>query len=167
MLSTKSQMLRLFARGAKAPLPQSDKPQKGVAMPHYDLMDATQLTEAEAALKRSQLHLRGGKRRLQKGLAAAGMVALYDAVLFGMRYYLAGHEQCAPFVKHIDPWDAASLFHALTRVGLFEDPLMINRLSLLVERALWRGSVAFDADTTLQEVEIMLMKLGVIPIHEA
>ena len=136
-------------------------------MPHYGLMDATKMTQAEAARKRSQLHLRGGKRRLQKGLTAAGIVALYDAVLFGMLYYIARHGRCASFVEEADLWDAVALYQMLTRVGLFDDPLIINRLSLLVERALWKGSVAFDTDTTLYEVETMLTKLGVISANEA
>jgi hypothetical protein len=136
-------------------------------MPHYGLMDATGLTEAEAARKRSQLHLRGGKRRLQKGLIAAGIVALYDAVLFGMRYYIARHERCAPLVEQIDLWDATSLFHALARTGVFDNPLTFNRLSLIVERTLWQESFSFDADATLAEVEEILMKLGVMPFNES
>ncbi|MGZ9235242.1 MAG: hypothetical protein ACXW4E_06930 [Anaerolineales bacterium] len=132
-------------------------------MPHYGLMDATKMTEADAALMRSQLHLRGAKCRLQKGLIAAGMVALYDSVLFGMRYYVARHERCAAFVEHIDLWDAASLFHALARAGVFDNPLTFNRFSLMVERALWQRSFSFDADATFAEVEMMLTQLGVMP----
>lgn len=135
-------------------------------MPHYGLMDATKMTEADAALKRSQLHLRGGKRRLQKGLTAAGIVALYDAVLFGMRYYVARHERCAPFVEHIDLWDAASLFQALARAGVFDNPLTFNHFSLMVERALWQESFVFDTDAAFAEAEAMLMKLGVVPARE-
>ncbi len=132
-------------------------------MPHYGLMDATTMTEAEAALMRARLHLHGGKRRLQAGLTAPGIAALYDSVLFGMRYYIARHKRCAAFVENTDLWDAASLFHALTRAGVFDDPRTFNRFSLIVERTLWQESFSFDVDTTLAEVEMMLSKLGVMP----
>jgi hypothetical protein len=131
------------------------------------LMDATQVTEAETALVRAQLHLRLGKRRLQKGHTAAGIAALYDAILCGLRYYIAKNKRCASFVENTDLWDAPGLFHGLARAGVFDDPLAMNRFSLIVERALWQESFSFDADTTLTEVEMMLRKLGVTPINES
>jgi len=136
-------------------------------MPHYDSMDATQMTEEDAALMRARLHLLGGKRRLQEGLSAAGLAALYDAILFGMRHYIARHERCASFVKDADLWDAVALYHALARAGVFDDPHAFNRLSLIVERALWQHSFSFDADATLAEVEKMLTKLGIFPFSKA
>ena len=125
------------------------------------------ITDPRTALICARLNLRGGKRRLQSGFSAAGVVALYDAVLFGMHYYITKHKRCTPFVKNVDPWDATSLFHALAHTGVFDDPLSFNRLSLIVERALWQGSFAFDAESTLAEVEKILMKLGVIPFHRS
>ena len=136
-------------------------------MPHYGLIDTTKTSEAEAALMRARLHLRGGKRRLQKGSSAAGIAALYDSLLFGMRYYIARHKRCASFVENTDLWDASGLFHALTRAGVFDDPLTFNHFSLIVERALWQESFSFDVDVTLAEVETMLTKLGVIPFNES
>jgi hypothetical protein len=136
-------------------------------MPRDDLLDTTKLTDARTALICARLHLRGGKRRLQKGSSAAGVAALYDSMLFGMRYYIAKHKSCASFVENVDLWDAASLFHALARAGVFDDPLTFNRFSLMVERALWQGSLAFDVDATLTEVEVILRKLGVMPFNES
>jgi len=135
-------------------------------MPRYRLSDSSKMTEADAALMSARLYLRGGKRRLQKGSSAAGMDALYTAVLCGMRYYIAKHKRCTTFVENIDLWDAASLFHALTRAGVFDDPLAFNRFSLIVERALWQESFLFDIDSTLAEVETMLTKLGIMPSNE-
>jgi hypothetical protein len=132
-------------------------------MPHHDeLIDITGMTNARTALTCARLQLRGGKRRLQKGLTAAGIAALYDSVLFGMHYYIARHKGCATFVKNTEVWDAASLFHALAQAGVFDDPLVFNRLSLMVERALWQESISMDVNAALAEVEEMLMKLGVI-----
>jgi hypothetical protein len=82
-----------------------------------------------------------------------------------MRYYIAKHTSCEPWTKNIDPWDAPSLFHALARAGVFEDPLIFNRLSLLVERALWQGSFPSDADYVLIEFEKLLARLGIPPVN--
>jgi hypothetical protein len=136
-------------------------------MLHDELMDPVKIVEARTALICARLHLRGGKRRLQQGYSAAGIAALYDAVLFGMRYYIVKHTGCAPFVTDTDLWDAAGLFNALVQAGVFDDHLSFNRFSLIVERALWQPSFSFDADFTLAEVERMLKKLGVMPFDES
>jgi hypothetical protein len=129
-------------------------------------MHANKTTDAHTALICARLHLRGGKRRLQKGLTAAGVVALYDSILFGMRYYITRHAHFAAFQKTIDLWDAAAMFQVLTRLGVFEDPLIFNRFSLIVERALWQRSFLFDTNAVLTEVEKMLATLGVMPFNE-
>jgi hypothetical protein len=134
---------------------------------HDGLMDTTKMTEAKAALMRAQLDLRLGKRRLQKGHTAAGMAALYDAILCGLRYYIARHKRCALFVENINLWDGPGLFHGLARAGVFDDPLAMNRFSLIVERALWQESFSFDPVSTLAEVEKLLTKLGVMPFNES
>lgn len=131
-------------------------------LPHK-LIDADKTTDARTALICARLYLRSGKRRKEAGLSAEAVTALYHAVLFGMRYYIAKHKSCESWVKSTDPWDAPGLFHALARAGVFEDPLIFNRLSLLVERALWHGSSTSDADPILTEFEKMLSKLGILP----
>jgi hypothetical protein len=99
----------------------------------------------------------------------AGIVALYDALLFGMRYYIARQERCERIniVENIDLWDAVAMFHVLSRAGIFDDPHAFDRLSLIVERALWQESFSFDADAACSEVEKMLTKLGVMPFNES
>jgi hypothetical protein len=126
------------------------------------LIDEVKLTEARTALICARLNLRGGKRRLQRGHTVSGIAALYDSVLFGMRYYIARHKSCTPFLENIDLWDAMSVFHALRRAGVFDDPLLFNHFSWLVERICWQESFSFDIDDTLTKVETMLMKLGVM-----
>jgi hypothetical protein len=132
----------------------------------YKLTDSAKITDARTALICARLYLRGGKRRLQAGYSKAGIAALYDAVLFGMRYYIARHKRCKSLVESTDPWDGPGLFHVVARAGVFDDPLTFNRFSLMVERALWQESFSFDVDSALAEVEKMLMKLGVIPLGE-
>ena len=126
------------------------------------LIDEVKLTEARTALICARLNLRGAKRRLQRGHTVSGIAALYDSVLFGMRYYIAIHKSCAPFLKNIDLWDAMSVFHALRHAGVFDDPLLFNHFSWLVERICWQESFSFGIDDTLTKVETMLMKLGVM-----
>jgi hypothetical protein len=136
-------------------------------MLNFDPINSTKITDARSMLVCARLSLRVGKRSIQKGLATAGVTALYDAVLFGIQYYMARHKGCASFVKDTEFWDAASLFHALSRAGVFDDPHAFNRFSLMVERALWQGSSAFDADSTLADVETILKKLGIVPFNES
>jgi hypothetical protein len=93
----------------------------------------------------------------------ADVLRLYELVLNGMQEYIARHEQCASFVGDGNPWDAAALYHALARAGIFDDPLAFNRFSLQVERALWQKSNALDASAILREVETILIRLGVTP----
>ena len=133
----------------------------------YKLTDTPKIVDARTALICARLYLRGGKRRLRAGYSKAGIAALYDAVLFGMRYYIARHKRCHSLVETTDLWDASALFDALARAGIFEDPLALNCFSLMVERALWQESYALDVDSTLAEVEKMLSKLGVVSPDES
>jgi hypothetical protein len=132
-----------------------------------NLIDTTKMMDERMALVCARLYLRGGKRHLRAGYSRAGIAALYDAVLFGMRYYIARHKSCESFVGTTDLWDAPGLFHALARAGIFNDPLTLNRFSLMVERALWQGSFSVDAESMLAEVETMLLRLGVLPFRES
>jgi hypothetical protein len=132
----------------------------------YKLTDTAKFMDARAALICARLYLRGGKRHLQAGYSRAGIASLYNAVLFGMRYYVARHRSCNSLIQNTDPWDASGLFQVLAHAGLFDDPLTFNRFSLMVEHALWQDSFSFDADSTLAEVEKMLLKLGVLPFSE-
>ena len=133
----------------------------------YKLTDTAKIPDAREALICARLYLRSGKRRPQAGYSKAGLAALYDAVLFGMRYYIARHKRCRSLAETTDPWDATGLFHALARAGVFEDPLLFHRFSLIVERALWQESHFVDAASTLAEAEKMLVKLGVIPFRDS
>lgn len=116
------------------------------------------LSNPRAALICARLNLRSARRLLQQGSSTSAISALYDSVLFGMHYYIARHADCA----NDNPADAIGLFHTLAHAGVFDDQHAFNRLSLIVERALWQGSAAFDANATLVEVEEMLTKLGVM-----
>ena len=128
-------------------------------------LDVNRLTDARTELLCARLYLRAGKRRMKEGFRPHDMAAFYNSVFFGMRYYILKHKGCAVFVNDHDLWDAANLFQALARAGVFNDPLLFNRFSLVVERALWGKSYSFDPNTLLEEVEGILTKLGVLPYH--
>lgn len=136
-------------------------------MLYDDRIDISKMTDARTALICARLHLRNGKKRLAKGFSAKAVAALYDAVWFGMLYYIARHKGCTSYMENTELWDAASVFHALTRAGVFEDQHAFHRLSLTVERVLWQGSDTFDADAILVEVEDLLKRLGVMKIQES
>ena len=127
-----------------------------------------QMIKAEAALLCARLYLRDGKSYLQEGLFTAGIAALYDAILFAMHYYIA-EPACRGSINlnGDDLWDHAVLYHKLVKAGIFDDPNAFNHLSLIVERTHWLGSLSFDANSILAEVEKMLSKLGVMPFNES
>jgi hypothetical protein len=132
-------------------------------MSSQGLINMDQISEAEAAFLRTHVHLRSGLHGGQGPTFSAGITVLYDAVLLGMRDYIARHKECASFVENTDPWDAPALYHALVRAGVFDDPLCFNRFSLIVERVLWQGSLSSDVEPALAEAETMLAKLGILP----
>ena len=137
-------------------------------MPRQGLMDMTKMIKAEAALLCARLYMRDGKRHLQEGSFTAGIAALYDAILFAMHYYIA-EPTCRGHINlnSDDVWDHAALYHKLAKAGIFDDPNAFNHLSQIVEWALWQGSISFDANSILTEVEKILSKLGVLPFNES
>ena len=102
---------------------------------------------------------------MKKGFRPHDTAAFYNSVFFGMRYYIVKHKGCEVFVNDRDLWDAANLFQSLTRAGVFDDPLLFNRFSLIVERALWQTSVPSDPSSLVEDVESILTKLGVLPVR--
>ena len=141
---------------------------KRFIMQHQGSINVTKLINAEAALLCSRLYLRAGKRYLQEGLLSAGIAALYDAILFAMHYYIAESAYHRNLnLSRDDLWDYAALYHKLAKAGIFDDPNAFNHLSLIVERSLWKGSLTFDANSVLAEVEKILSKLGVMPFNES
>ena len=132
------------------------------------LTDVAKLIKAETALLCARLYLRDGKRHLQEGAFKAGIAELYEAILFGMQYYIAepaGREKID--LSSADLWDHAVLYHKLVKTGLFDDLNALNHLSQIVERALWQGAFSLDVNYVIAEIETMLSKLGVTPFNES
>lgn len=126
------------------------------------------MINAEISLMCARLYLRDGKSYLQQGSVKAGVEALYEAILFGMHYYIAepgGRGNIR--VSDAELWDHAALYHKLAKAGLFEDLNALNHLSQIVERALWQGSLSLDVSYVITEIETMLSRLGVTPFNES
>lgn len=126
------------------------------------------MINAEIALMCARLYLRDGKSYLQQGSFSAGLEALYDAILFGMHYYIADPTcRRSLDINNDDLWDHAALYHKLTKAGLFDDLNAFNHLSQLVERALWQGSFSMDVNYVIREIETILSRLGILPFNES
>lgn len=135
-------------------------------MPHRGLMDPEALGPERAALLRSRLHLRGGKRRLRQGRISAGLAALYDALTAAMDWYLAAPGRGAlgaPGAR--GPRDDREDWEALARAGVVGG-LDFAAFRGLVFRGLDEELSPGSARGVLPSVEAELTRLGVLPFDE-
>ena len=138
-------------------------------MPHFGLMDATKMTEADAALLRVRLHLRGARRRFERGLFAAGIASLYDALRYAMRWYISFPEHRARLgiVGGEDFRDDRNVFAQLVRGGVIDSAFDFDAFERLVERSLDDKLFQFDAPRVLAQIEDVMTELEVMPFDEA
>jgi hypothetical protein len=138
-------------------------------MPHFGLMDATKMSEADAALLRVRLHLRGARRRFQRGMLAAGIASLYDALQCAMRWYILSpdHRMQLGIADGEDFGDDKDIFAVLARGGVLDTSFDFDAFESLVERALQDESFQFDAPRVLAQIERVMTALGVMPFDEA
>jgi hypothetical protein len=137
-------------------------------MPHFGLMDATKMTEADAALLRVRLHLRGARRRLERGLFAAGLATLYDALRYAMRWYISlpEHRARVGIVGGEDFRDDRNVFAQLVRGGVIDSAFDFDAFERLVERSLDGESSQFDAPRVLAQIDQVMTELEVLPFDE-
>ncbi len=137
-------------------------------MPHFGLMDASKMTEADAALLRARLHLRGARRRFGMNKYAAGVAALYDALQCAMQWYVKSqaHRGQLGLAKQ-DLRDDKEVFAILTRGGVLDGSFDFDAFERLTERSLDDPSFHFDALRVLAQVEQVMTALGVMPFDEA
>jgi hypothetical protein len=129
-------------------------------------MDATKMSEADAALLRARLHLRGARRRFELGKSAAGIAALYDALQSALRRYvlLPGHRKQFGITDR--DWDDRELLAILTRAGVLDGSFDWDAFERLTERAIDDSSFRFDAPRVLAQVERVMTALGALPFDE-
>jgi hypothetical protein len=139
-------------------------------MPHFGLMNTEDsFTTAEGALLRARLHIRAGKRRLRQGKISAGIVTLYDALLFAMYWYVfpPDRKNTLPLRAGEDLNDDKTLFAVLTRAGVLDGPFDYDAFDKLVERASNEELKEFDYGELMKGIEAVMERLEVMPFDES
>jgi hypothetical protein len=131
-------------------------------------MDATKMTQADAALLRVRLHLRGGRQRFQRGMLAPGIASLYDALRYAMRWYILFSEHRAQLglAKGEEFKEDADLFSVLLRGGVVGHEFDFVAFERLVEQSLDDASFHFDATRVLSQIIQVMTELEVLPFDE-
>jgi hypothetical protein len=139
-------------------------------MPHFGLMDTRDSFEKpEGALLRARLHIRGGKRRLRQGKISAGIVTLYDALLFGLRWYAFSPEnRKALGIRLEDAFpDEKRIFELIKSLDLFPVEFDYDKFDMLVEKAVEDEMADYDYSGILRDFETFMTGLGVMPFNES
>ncbi len=120
----------------------------------------------EGALLRTRLHIRGAKRRLRQGKVSAGIVTLYDALIFALRWYL--HEHLHIFSRQAlsDLHDERAMIRVLSEAGVIDDTFDLEVFEMLVEKASHEEMPGFDYSDVLSRFESLMTRLGVMPFDE-
>jgi hypothetical protein len=138
-------------------------------MPHFGLLDEGKMPPVDAALLRAQLHIRGGRRRMQEGKYPEGISTMYDAVLSGMRWFAlkneAIHEEIHKRGEYILE-DDEKLQQLIAESGAWPDGLDFVKLQDTVYEAIEENLEEFDPTLFLRQVEGVFTKLGVMPFDE-
>jgi len=139
-------------------------------MPHFGLMDTKDSFEKpEGALLRARLHIRGGKRRLQQGKISAGIVTLYDALLFALRWYAFSPEHREELGIQLEDVfsDEKRVYKLIKSTGIFPVAFDYDQFDALVERAADDEMPDYDYSGMLRDFEAFMTGLGVMPFNES
>ena len=140
-----------------------------IEMPHFGLMSTEDsFRKPEGALLRARLHIRGGKRRLTQGKISAGIVTLYDALIFGLRWYLTAPEHREELRIHEAPdlTDEKAMIRALESSGVLDSSFDLRAFDELVEKAAYEEMPGFDYGPVLAQFESLMRRLEVMPFDE-
>jgi hypothetical protein len=137
-------------------------------MPHFGLMDETQMGREEAALTRAKLHIRGGRRRLRQGKQAAGIAALFDALISAVKWYvLSNRESMAAHIDNDeDLEDDEKLLELLVRPGIVQLSFDLDRFRSRLNSALEDRLTDAVAKELSAQMEEIMTGLGVLPFDE-
>lgn len=138
-------------------------------MPHFGLMRTEDsFRTEEGALLRARLHIRAGRRRLRQGKISAGIVTLYDALLFAMQWYAASAErrQMLKITDKDSLKDDKVLYSVLTRSGVLDGNFDYPAFDALAEKAGEDEMKGFDYTDMLKGLESVMGQLGVMPFDE-
>lgn len=123
----------------------------------------------EGALLRARLHIRGGKRRLRQGKISAGIVTLYDALLFALRWYVASPERRKAISAGAedDLKDERTVIALLRRSKVPASDFDYAAFDALVDKASEEDMPEYDYSRMLRDFETFMTVLGVMPFDEA
>ncbi|MBA4371864.1 MAG: hypothetical protein C0402_03270 [Thermodesulfovibrio sp.] len=137
-------------------------------MPHFGLMDEEALGPEKAAFQRARLHIRAGRRRLRQGKISAGILTLYDAVVFGMEWYAAVSDHRAKLT--VSPGEDLRqdkiLYTVLVRSGVLDGQFDYPAFDNLVEYASNNEMPDFDYRELLTSIEAIMTQLEIMPFDE-
>lgn len=127
-------------------------------------MDEDRMDEADAALMRSKLHIRGGKKLLDHHHIVHAIGTLYDAVEHAMKWYYLCH---FPSRDNAILYDEDQLFSFLKEQSVFLPPFDFHGYHELMERSLEEEFTdelsTFDPDRFWNLTRRVLENLEVIP----
>ena len=138
-------------------------------MPHFGLMSTEDsFKKPEGALLRARLHIRGGKRRLRQGKISAGIVTLYDAFIFALRWYLMApeHQEELRVNEALDLTDEKAMIRVLESSGVLDSSFDLRAFDKLVDKAAYEEMPGFDFGPMLAQFESLMRRLGVMPFDE-
>ena len=138
-------------------------------MPHFGLMDEEALGPEQAPLQRARLHIRGGKRRLRQGKISAGILTLYDALVFGMEWYISSpaRRERLQVQQGEDLRSDTVLYSVLVRSGVIGGSFDYPAFDTLVEYAANNEMPDYDYRELLASIESLMTQLGIMPFDEA
>ncbi len=143
--------------------------QGSMEMPHFGLMStADSFNRPEGALLRARLHIRGGKRRLAQGKVSAGIVTLYDALIFALRWYHMApeHQEKRTVTASLDLMDEKAMLRTLEASGVLDSSFDLGAFEALVDKAAREELPGYDYGPMLGQFELLMKRLGVMPYDE-
>jgi len=136
--------------------------------PHFGLIDLDKLSKKEAALIRSKLHWRCGKRRIREGKTASGVATLYDALLSGMRWYIMNNlmKDSGDFSEE-ELENERFVFFLLRKGGKIGPNFDLTKIQDLVDMALMEEDIQVDQDQFIEQLAGFLTEIKVLPFEES
>ncbi len=119
---------------------------------------------------RAKLHIRGARRRFERGQIMDGILALYDALCSAMDWYIAvpGRRGRLVIKEGDDLLNDESLYRVLVRSGVLDGSFDYGQMSALVMKALDKDAQLTDLDWKglMKKTEAVFTGLGVMPFDE-
>lgn len=137
-------------------------------MPHFGLIDEDALGPVEGPLMRAKLHIRGGRRRFERGMNPDGILAVFDALCSAMQWYIAAPEKRRKL--KINEGDNLlndkSLYAVMVRSGVLDGKFDYEEINTLITRALGEEMKDFEWHGFMKKMEHVFAQLGVMPFDE-